>query len=151
VREVRVTPQRLEKFREGLFQANDLSQELTECEIEELSKLVPQLDVVTRWSSVFFMIERALKLRQGLDYAVFVIKELRVTHLIQPDEWLLLEEIFEFLKPFADSTRHMEGCRYPTVTRLKQELRIVPSLLIFSRRKRSRLQRGARRLLGGGC
>lgn len=29
---------------------------------------------------------------------------------------MLLEEIYDFLQPFAVATRHMEGCRYPTLS-----------------------------------
>lgn len=84
-------------------------------EIKSLINLIPQLDVPTRWSSCYFMIERALKLQKGLDHVAANLKELRQFEL-QEDDWKRLQEVLCFLKPFAETTRHIEGFKYPTLS-----------------------------------
>ncbi len=69
--------------------------------------VLPILDVVTCWSSTYLFIKRALKLRPALEKmsqkAEFIVNQMFAT------DWALQEEVFYFLKPFAESTKNIEG------------------------------------------
>lgn len=66
-----------------------------------------------RWSSAYEMVERAIKIRKGLD-EVAMAKDLRHVELSN-DEWDQIEEVMAFLQPFAEATNDMEGSSYPTL------------------------------------
>ncbi|KAI9556097.1 hypothetical protein GHT06_018669 [Daphnia sinensis] len=102
VKAVRASPQRLKKLKEFCGTENNVD------------KLVPILDVDTRWSSSFEMIERALKIKTALDSLTNSERDLRRLEL-EDEEWTLLIEIQSFLKPFAEITRVAEGSTFPTL------------------------------------
>lgn len=116
---IRSSPQRLAKFKEGLLNENlesekegNYSEDYDGC--DDILNLVPVLDVPTRWSSMYYMIKRAIKLRNGFDYITGVERELR-DYEISPDNWKLIREMYNFLEPFAETTKHIEGCKYATL------------------------------------
>ena len=61
------------------------------------------------------MIERALRIRIGLDNITALERDLRDFELTE-DEWNVLTEIKRFLEPFADVTKSIEGSLYPTLS-----------------------------------
>lgn len=61
------------------------------------------------------MIQRALRLKQGLDHVTGNLKDLRPFE-VQDEEWNLLGEVMSFLEPFAVTTQHIEGFKYPTLS-----------------------------------
>ena len=61
------------------------------------------------------MIERALRIRIGLDNITALERDLRDFELTE-DEWNVLTEIKRFLEPFADVTKSIEGLLYPTLS-----------------------------------
>lgn len=75
--------------------------------------LLPLRDVVTRWSSTFLMLRRALAIRPGLDETTnhrdFISQD------IGEDGWVKIKECVDFLEPFASVTKHVEGFKYPTL------------------------------------
>jgi len=77
--------------------------------------LAPVLDVPTRWSSTFYLLERALKIRAGLDQMTALHRDFRTFELSDQD-WKEVKEILEYLRPFAVVTRHVEGFKYPTLS-----------------------------------
>lgn len=59
------------------------------------------------------MVERAVKIRKGLD-EVTMAREHRELE-INNEEWKQIDEVLEFLEPFAQVTNDMEGAKYPTL------------------------------------
>jgi len=77
--------------------------------------LSPLLDVPTRWISTYWMIKRALRLRQSLDFIAANEKDLSELQ-INESEWNIIAICLEFLEPFAVTTKEMESAAYPTLT-----------------------------------
>lgn len=80
--------------------------------IIETTDLLPILDCPTRWSSTYFFLKRALKLRYPID-EIAKDQELRKNELLS-DEWAILAEVLKFLERFAIITTYVEGNSYPT-------------------------------------
>lgn len=70
-------------------------------------------DVDTRWNSTFSMLERVFLLKDALIEEIAQTPEL--SHLRGLD-WVKLEEIIQFLRPFYDVTVRLSGSNYPTVS-----------------------------------
>jgi len=61
------------------------------------------------------MMERSLAIRKGLEEVTARNRDLR--HLDLSDaEWAQVKEAVEFLEPFALTTKHIEGFKYPTLS-----------------------------------
>jgi hypothetical protein len=102
VAKTRSSPQRREKFAHA-------------CALSKVDAKKLILDVKTRWSSTFFMIERALELRKPLDDFAGMERDLRVYRLAD-EEWTLLETIRGLLQVFKRETDNLCGSTYPTFT-----------------------------------
>ena len=76
--------------------------------------LLPILDVGTRWSSTFFFLKRAIRLRRPIDEMAANV-DLRANELNDHD-WSVLNDICHILKEFADITTIVEGSLYPTLS-----------------------------------
>lgn len=88
--------------------------------------LNPVKSVVTRWNSIFFVLERLLKLRESVE---LLIKNLSNdpnrdykndgisldSLFLTNNEWVAVEELVNILKPFADATKILSGSNYPTL------------------------------------
>ncbi len=61
------------------------------------------------------MVHRALRIRIGLDNITALERDLRDFEL-SDDEWNVLTGIKEFLEPFANVTKNIEGSLYPTLS-----------------------------------
>nr|XP_054589704.1 E3 SUMO-protein ligase ZBED1-like [Nothobranchius furzeri] len=76
-------------------------------------------DVSTRWNSTFYMITRLLEQRWPV---TATLSDSSVTHKdkkyldLKPDQWSLLEELSEALKPFECATVFMSGQTYTTIS-----------------------------------
>ena len=82
----------------------------------------PTLELIqscpTRWGSTYLMLERIKKLQQPL-CAVLLDKPREVRSLLPDgDEWNIIEEVLEVLKPFHRATTTMSASSYPTVSML---------------------------------
>jgi len=116
---IRITPQRREQFM-NLFEIKDP-------DLLALLNLPPSSDTTpteknmvvrdndTRWNSVYFMINRALERRPQIDnftrYAETLEPDKRVPqeNRLTEQDWLILTEIHNFLKPLYDLTIYMES------------------------------------------
>jgi hypothetical protein len=66
-------------------------------------------DTITRWNSSYLSISRALKLRDSIEaLQIKFASELDEDALISQD-WVILEQIVEVLRPFASITKMLEG------------------------------------------
>jgi len=99
---IRLSPQRLERFARA-------------CELSDTAKQELVVDVRTRWSSTFLMLERALELRKPLDFFAACEQDLRVYRLAD-EEWSLLETIRDLLRVFKQETDDLCASTYPTFT-----------------------------------
>jgi hypothetical protein len=73
------------------------------------TELIVLSDNSTRWNSTYYMIKRALKLRDQIDaFSINHRKELEKDLLIE-EEWDQLEAIHNILRPFKRVTKRLEG------------------------------------------
>lgn len=92
---------------------------------------------VTRWTGDYDGLERALKLRHALDFHIHQIinqsptsKSAIEKDQLSPTDWLVLQDIFDFLKPFHNETLALEGNRsqgslydiYPSLEFLRRHI-----------------------------
>jgi hypothetical protein len=68
------------------------------------------LDVKTRWSSTFLMIERALEFRASLTDLCQLVPNL-TKQVMSDEEWDVLREAASFLEIFKEITQEMEGSK----------------------------------------
>ncbi|CAG8506595.1 5939_t:CDS:2 [Dentiscutata heterogama] len=80
--------------------------------------LRPIIDCSTRWNSSFLMIDRAIVLHMDLDSLVIRHSTLRD---LQPseNEWNILLELRNCLKPFNTATEILSKSNYPTIADLR--------------------------------
>ncbi|OBS16044.1 hypothetical protein FPOA_27856 [Fusarium poae] len=68
-----------------------------------------------RWISVYFMIERALKLRHAIDLFFLNYRHIGAEgydisqDILTAQDWVDLDHFLNILKPFKDLTKRMEG------------------------------------------
>lgn len=85
-------------------------------------KLVQEVE--TRWNSTFFMLERAVELKEEIKMTMAVLNN--NFPLISEEEWSVFGELCRILKPFEEMTASMSGEKYVTgsnvivVTRILQ-------------------------------
>lgn len=72
------------------------------------------LDTPTRWNSTYYMIARALVVKQAYNRTLRGIPELQKFELTD-DEWQCLQKISELLFEFARLTPLISGESYPTM------------------------------------
>lgn len=74
-------------------------------------------DVVTRWNSTFYMIERFVLLKESIRST---IANLNVPHLTMLDEreWAIAEEVTIILRPFEEATKEMSGENFLTASKI---------------------------------
>lgn len=65
------------------------------------------MDVVTRWNSTFFMMERLVKIQEPLEAAMGVLRS--DLDRISSDEWTLISEMCNVLQPFAQITTELSA------------------------------------------
>jgi hypothetical protein len=87
---------------------------------EETSKVLEQpyvklkRDIHIRWNSTFDMIERALKMRKVIDIMCIKDDDFKAI-AIKDNEWEILSQICEFLRPFYESTKLLSGQKYSSI------------------------------------
>ena len=71
------------------------------------------LDVPTRWNSTFYMIQRAVKVRDGLKNWLSTdpeIGRMKIGSLqFSPNDWATMEKICTYLEKFESASRMMSG------------------------------------------
>ena len=72
----------------------------------------------TRWGSTFLMLDRIQVLQQAL-CAVLLDQPREVRYLLpDSEEWTIIEELIDVLKPFHRTTTAMSASSYPTLSML---------------------------------
>ncbi|KAJ8928487.1 hypothetical protein NQ314_018957 [Rhamnusium bicolor] len=71
-------------------------------------------DVITRWNSTFFMIERFIELEEGVRSTLAVLDT--ALPQLTLEEWCVLKELKQILEPFEDATRAVSGRKYMTAS-----------------------------------
>lgn len=78
--------------------------------------LMVMADNDTRWNSIFLMILRAVKLRDIISTFCMISrgdekadKRIPEEDILTSEDWAVLSEILEILKPYLDYTKHFEG------------------------------------------
>lgn len=83
------------------------------CEVQQQMKqdlLRPKQDVVTRWNSTFYMLQRFIQIKEPLVSTLALVNpQLPALTLV---EWESLKEICDILKPFEECTVEMSSERY---------------------------------------
>ncbi|KAK4005814.1 hypothetical protein OUZ56_010938 [Daphnia magna] len=76
--------------------------------------LLPILDCKTRWSSAFYFVKRAVKLRRAIN-EIAKDADLRRNE-IENEDWYILSEVLEFLEGFATITKYIKGSGFPILS-----------------------------------
>ncbi|KAL3759277.1 hypothetical protein ACHAWU_002078 [Discostella pseudostelligera] len=88
--------------------------------------LKPLQDVVTRWWSTYRMLSRLRYLQRAIQ--VLVVNESIVATDLTPDQYEILHDVENLLKPTAEAQKYLEGEKYPTIS-------LVPFFLHSIRRQ----------------
>ncbi|KAG2224754.1 hypothetical protein INT45_005278 [Circinella minor] len=109
----------LQKLRKGIVTIRASPQrEYTEGESSQPVRIIESreliLDTPTRWNSTYYMIARALVVKQAYNRTLRGIPELQKFELTD-DEWQCLQKISELLFEFARLTPLISGESYPTM------------------------------------
>jgi hypothetical protein len=103
VRWIRSSPQRSDHF-ESMCKR---------CKVPKKKKAI--LDSPTRWNSTYFMIKRAIELREPLSLMMEVMKEEHPG--LSDSDWELLEVAGQVLGIFEEGTRWLCAANYPTLNK----------------------------------
>nr|XP_022911349.1 zinc finger BED domain-containing protein 4-like [Onthophagus taurus] len=71
-------------------------------------------DVVTRWNSTFYMLERFCELEEAIRTTISLIK--KELSVITSDEWDIIKELVTILKPLENVTNIICGEKYVTAS-----------------------------------
>ena len=91
--------------------------DILEEEARRTGKMVPNLpvrDVVTRWNSTLYMIDSCLKVRRCLDAAVAECRQYELEPM-SADDWMVIKQVGDLLRPFEPLSKFAEGAKYATV------------------------------------
>ena len=93
---------------------------LGQCELANVDRLMLVLDVPTRWNSTFYMIQIALKVRNGLKNWLSTDPEIGKVKLgsfqFSQTDWEVLEKICTLLEKFESASQLLSGGSYPTLS-----------------------------------
>lgn len=74
------------------------------------------MDVITRWNSTFDMLERITKLQEPLEAAIGLLHN--PVQNLSHEEWRVLPEILQILKPFKQLTEEMSSEKEVTISKV---------------------------------
>lgn len=74
------------------------------------------VDVATRWNSTFYMLERAILLKEALTSTLALLDSTSSLYLptINAEDWKLCQDLCRVLKPLEEVTRQISGEHYLT-------------------------------------
>lgn len=98
------------------FKSSNLSADkLRELQTQmRLPTLRVKQDVVTRWNSTLFMIERLLEIREPLSAAIAILPN--APRALDTSEWTVMMDCAQILQPIQAMTEEMSGEKYPTIS-----------------------------------
>jgi hypothetical protein len=76
--------------------------------------IMPVQDIVTRWNSTSYMIDSCLKVRNALDAAVRACPQYELVEMTT-DDWMVIKQVGDLLRPFLPLSKFAEGAKYATV------------------------------------
>ncbi|CAH2013573.1 unnamed protein product [Acanthoscelides obtectus] len=91
-------------------------------------------DVSTRWNSSYYMFERFLKLEESLTITIGLLHN--PVQLLSEEEWSILKEICQVLKPFEQITTEIRSETHVTVSKI---IIIVRGLIAILKRFQSEM------------
>jgi len=80
--------------------------------IKEPKKLTQ--DVQTRWNSTYYMISRFVELETSIRGTMGLLNN--APNNLKPEEWIILQELINVLKPFEEATKAISGQKYMTAS-----------------------------------
>ena len=93
---------------------------LGQCRLAGVDELMLSLDVPTRWNSTFAMIQRAIKVREGLWNWLGTDPEIGKVKLgflqFSDTDWTTLDLMCGILQKFEEASTMMSGEKYPTLS-----------------------------------
>uniref|UniRef100_T1IT56 BED-type domain-containing protein n=1 Tax=Strigamia maritima TaxID=126957 RepID=T1IT56_STRMM len=92
IKKIRVSPQKLQKLSEA-------------CKILSIDDVKPIIDVKTRWNLTFYMIQRAVRLRNAITTISAIDKDLKRL-LLEESEWEAMNSVMIILSKFEKATKH---------------------------------------------
>jgi hypothetical protein len=86
----------------------------TFCDLKEIKRLKPVLNVKTRWNSTYYMLERLIQLEPAL---VLLAADNDSIKELYPDEndWIAIRDTLLVLEPLEKATQHLSASSYPTM------------------------------------
>ena len=82
-------------------------------------------DIVTRWNSTFYMLERAVEIREAFDFVLIDTGRLNISPSNR--EWNSASLLCSFLIPFAVVTDILQGEKYPTLGCVSRYISLIYS------------------------
>lgn len=73
-------------------------------------------DVVTRWNSTYFMLERLILLKDAVKHTIAFIDS--GLEPLTPEEWNICEQLCELLEPFYEVTKEISAEKYLTASKV---------------------------------
>lgn len=122
INSIRASRRRIQKFK-NVLESCGLHDEEYQEEEEEMAfpegsviahDLLPILDHTSQWSSTYYFLRRAVKLRPAIDE---IAKEADLQrNEMYKEDWENLDQVLEFLEEFATITKYIEGSGFPTLS-----------------------------------
>ena len=86
--------------------------------IDRVPFKTPLPDVITRWNSTYYMLERAVEIKPFLSHLVTNLPNL-TNNWPTSEEWVIFNHLLELLAPFALVTKVISASSYPMVGEVK--------------------------------
>ncbi len=90
--------------------------------------LVPDLDVETRWNSMYLMLEKLCKIREMTDILVVSMPLLKQLYPTDRD-WEKIKDIMTILEPIYKATKLLFSSNHPTIGDLRTVFFVITELL----------------------
>lgn len=88
-------------------------------------RLIEAID--TRWNSTFLLLERVKILKRAIIEIPYMVPEVP---FIDPEKWILLDSLVDFLRPFNQFTKDISGEKYSNISLIYSSLPILLDHLV---------------------
>jgi len=89
--------------------------------------LVPDLDVETRWNSMYLMLEKLCKIREMTNILVVSMPQLKQWYPTD-QEWEQINAIIELLEPIYEATKLLSSSNHSTIGDLQTVFFVITPL-----------------------